>query len=680
MKNSDYWKQRFTVLENASHSYGQKTYSQIESAFIQAQRDIQGEIDKWYGRFAKNNGVTLADAKKMLSSKDLAELKWDVNQYIQYGRQNALNKQWIKELENASAKFHITRLEALQLRTQQAMEVAFGNQLDAVDKMARHLITENYYHSIFEVQRGFNIGWNIGQINENVLDKLVVKPWAADGKNFSDRIWQQKQNMVGQLHRELTRTLIQGKAPNEAIKHMEQFVDSKFKNTKYAAARLVMTEQAYFHSVSQEEAFKELDVEEFEIIATLDNKTSEVCQEMDGKHFSMKEYQAGVTAPPFHPNCRSITAPYFEDNYGGMRAARDEHGKTYYVPDNMSYKDWKKGAVGGQTGSLTNNGNSGIMNNNPSVTVTAPTAPANKLQIDLNDFPSAFGTKSEAANTKAVIDAVNAIDNADQRVVAIYKNMAKFEDLNANGITLKVKHTTKHEVTATSVNGKFVEVDVNIPKLQGDAYDIGRLNTVLHEEMHFIDCLNRKSVTSYGNWLSETYDPLNKVFPSGFNNSSIGKEIKKLFDDYNSECAKIQTNLINELNQKLNSLNTSVLNKTYSGTLADYNKEFNKLRREYIARIDAETRSAMGGGVNNLQDIYDALSGGSARDAKIVTFGHGSNYYSTMKNRKAETFANFMSLSITRPDLIEMLRKDKPDLVKAFDGLIDEIIKKGGIK
>ncbi len=353
MKNSDYWKKRFTVLENASHSYGQKTYSQIETAFIQAQKDIQGEIDKWYARFALNNGVTLTDAKKMLTSKELSELKWDVQQYIRHGGENAIDGRWAKQLENASARFHITRLEALQLRTQQAMEVAFGNQLDAVDKMARHILTEDYYHSIFEVQRGFNIGWDIGQIDEKKLEKLIVKPWAADGKNFSDRIWDQKQNMIGQLHQELTWTLIQGKAPTEAMKHLEQFVSGKFKNAKYAASRLVMTEQAYFHSVSQQQAFEELDVEEYEIIATLDSHTSAICQDMDGKHLSLKNYEAGVTAPPFHPNCRSVTAPYFEDNFGGMRAARGEDGKTYYVPDNTKYKDWKNKAVNGQDNDLT---------------------------------------------------------------------------------------------------------------------------------------------------------------------------------------------------------------------------------------------------------------------------------------------------------------------------------------
>ena len=337
-KSSEYWKKRFEAIEAASNSYGQEVFKQIEPSFDAALRQIEGQIHAWYGRFADNNNITMQEARKLLNSKELKEFKWDVQEYIKYGHENDLNHLWMKELENASAKFHISRLEALKIRTQQAAEVAFGNELDAVDKMARKVFTEDYYHSIFEMQKGFNIGWEIGQLDEEKLSKLISKPWAADGKHFSDRIWSSRTQLVSELHNQLTRACILGKAPDDAIKA----ISKKFKTSKSQAGRLVMTEQAYFHSVAQQEAFKELEVEEFEIVATLDSETSEICQEMDGKHFPMKDYEAGVTAPPFHPWCRSVTVPWFEDNFTGERAARDEDGKTYYVPDNMTYKDWKK--------------------------------------------------------------------------------------------------------------------------------------------------------------------------------------------------------------------------------------------------------------------------------------------------------------------------------------------------
>lgn len=64
----------------------------------------------------------------------------------------------------------------------------------------------------------------------------------------------------------------------------------------------------------------------------------------------MKDCEAGVTAPPFHVYCRSTTVLYFEDDFGqpGERAARDEEtGKTYYVPGDMSYQEWKEAFVDG---------------------------------------------------------------------------------------------------------------------------------------------------------------------------------------------------------------------------------------------------------------------------------------------------------------------------------------------
>ena len=85
-----------------------------------------------------------------------------------------------------------------------------------------------------------------------------------------------------------------------------------------------------------------MDVEEYEIVATLDSHTSSICQEQDGKVYKMNDYQPGVTAPPFHNYCRSTTVPHFNDDYDikDTRAARDEKGNTYYVENDVKYKEW----------------------------------------------------------------------------------------------------------------------------------------------------------------------------------------------------------------------------------------------------------------------------------------------------------------------------------------------------
>ena len=282
MKNSAYWQKRFEILEEALGEYGEETYRGVQPYFDKALREINADIETWIYRIAKNNEISMKNARKLLDAGQLEEFKWTVEEYIKYGKENDINHQWVKELENASAKFHISRLEALKIKVQQSAEKAFGNYLDDVDTMARKVYEEGYYRSAFELQRGFGVGWNIASIDEKKLSKLISKPWAADGKTFSDRIWQAKNQMVYDLHGELTRACILGKGPDEAIKNLSKYVDKRFKNAKVQAGRLVMTEQAFFSAAAQKDAFNELGVEEYEIVATLDSHTSEICQQLNG--------------------------------------------------------------------------------------------------------------------------------------------------------------------------------------------------------------------------------------------------------------------------------------------------------------------------------------------------------------------------------------------------------------
>ena len=346
MNNGEYWQKRFELLEQAAHQQGVQCYADIEKQYRQAQKQLEGQIAAWYQRFASNNGVTLAEAKRMLNAKELAELKWDVNQYIQYGQENAINGTWVKQLENASARFHISRLEALKLQTQQSIEVMFGNQLDSIDSTMRNVYKSGYYHTAYEIQKGVGVGWDFSALDDKQISKVVNKPWAVDGKNFSERIWGNRQKLVNELNNTLTQNIILGKDPQKAIDEIAR----KMNTSKTNAGRLVMTEEAFFSSAAQKDCFTELDVEQFEIVATLDSHTSDICWGMDGKHFPMSEWKVGVTAPPFHVHCRSTTVPYFDDEFDavGERAARDEEtGKTYFVPGNMTYKEWEKSFVNG---------------------------------------------------------------------------------------------------------------------------------------------------------------------------------------------------------------------------------------------------------------------------------------------------------------------------------------------
>lgn len=345
MNNAEYWKLRFEQLEQAQNQKGMKAYADIERQYKEAQKQLEGQIARWYQRFATNNGISLAEARQYLKGADLKEFKWDVQEYIKYGQDNALNSGWMKELENASAKYHISKLEALKVQTQHSLEVMYAKQFGTMHGALSDAFESGYYHTAYELQHGFNVGWNIVGLDQAQIEKVLAKPWAADGYNFSERIWGNKNKLISEVHNELSRNIMLGADPQKAIDSLAK----KMNTSKNNAGRLVMTEEAYFSSAAQKDCFESLGVEQYEIVATLDSHTSDICRSLDGKHFPMKDYQPGVTAPPFHVYCRSTTVPYFDEQFDiGERAARDEEtGKTYYIPDDMNYQEWKETFVDG---------------------------------------------------------------------------------------------------------------------------------------------------------------------------------------------------------------------------------------------------------------------------------------------------------------------------------------------
>lgn len=166
-----------------------------------------------------------------------------------------------------------------------------------------------------------------------------------------------------------------------------------------------MTECSYFASVGQKDCFKDLDVEKYEIVATLDNKTSHICQEMDGKVFDMKDYEPGITAPPFHVFCRSTTAPYFDDEEAyGERVARDHAGNVYYVPSDMTYGEWKELCLSNKASSENNNRNQVIIpknykEDNNEINIAKTLSDRLGINVELLKKTQKFGIKNPDAKS-----------------------------------------------------------------------------------------------------------------------------------------------------------------------------------------------------------------------------------------------------------------------------------------
>lgn len=338
-RSSDYWAKRFEYLEKMQIVNEEKFMEELTKQYTTALEKIKKDIKSWFARFSINNQISLQETKKWLNSSELEELKWDIDEYIKHGQENGIDLIWKKELENASAKVHISRLNALMLQIQEQIERIHTSQQEDLQDFIISSYKDTYYTSAYELQKGFNVGFSLNVLDDIVIKKLISKPWAVDEMIFSDRIWKNKKELVHILENDLTQSIIRGEGPDEVIEK----VAKTFKTSKNKAGRLVMTESAFFSSAARKDCFNDLWVQKYELVATLDSHTSDICRELDGKVYDMKDYETGVTAPPFHVWCRTTTAPWFEDEFEfGERAARNTNGKTYYVEGNIKYDEWYK--------------------------------------------------------------------------------------------------------------------------------------------------------------------------------------------------------------------------------------------------------------------------------------------------------------------------------------------------
>ena len=337
--NVDYWKERFLQLESSSHRDAAEIADTIDAAYREATRDLDGEISRWFSRFADNNGlVSMGDARKLLNSDELKEFKWTVQDYIKAGKENGVSADWSKQLENASARWHISRLEAIKMDMRQTIEVLYGKQVQETGNLLEKTYEQTYGKTAYEIQKGSGVGFHVNGLNSRAIQTTINKPWGTDQRNFSERIWNNKEALINELHQQMSRYLISGGNINDVVSAIEK----KMGTSNYNARRLVYTENAYIRSQGQLEGYRATKVEKAQFVAVLDERTSQICQDMDGTIIDVKDLSPGTTMPPLHPLCRSTTIPYYADMDGiGTRAARDpETGQTVQIDRDITYHEW----------------------------------------------------------------------------------------------------------------------------------------------------------------------------------------------------------------------------------------------------------------------------------------------------------------------------------------------------
>lgn len=522
-----------------------------------------------------------------------------------------------------------------------------------------NIYTDQFLRQVYDLGQGINVKANFNRLNPAMIQKTLDYPWS--GAMFSDRLWQDKERLGRNLRVGLTQSMILG----EGIPQITDRINKGIDTARYNAERVARTETKRVTYCAHDDVYKDTGVEELRYRCANggDSRTCQYCRADNGKVFKRGE----EPTLPRHPNCRCVYIPVVSDTFED----NELNELTGSVRGAENYEKWREAEAKKQEEVKTVEK---VSTKTVEKELKENPTPVPE-QIKLTDYPQVFyATKPEAKNTQALLDYMNSKTSVDPNVVALYTKMDKLCDGLSDEVVLKVTHGEHRVKRSWNRNFEYV-FDVGIPKINPNY--IGTYDTNLHEEMHFLDMLitvkdNKDKLPS--KMFSQSYKPLIEAFDKA--TPVIGDKAKKLFEDFAKEC-----DIIYKKQQETFNTQHEKLKEQYRSGAIDwkkYNSLFKKLQKEVNEEADNKRRALFGGGVSGLQDIYDAVSKGTFRDTGQVTYGHGSAYYTDRRRTNpncSESLANYASLCVGHPELIDILAEDYPEIVTALRGCVEAMLK-----
>ena len=328
-EDKKYWEKRAKERLISAEQKALRFEESFKKSFEKVKSNIESEIANLYFKFADENGLDFGTVKSRLSPKEKDEFRKKMRD--EYDKATTSE---VKRRIKAYYSNGFDRLSAKKANLKAQIDRFYSEELyGELQLTLEDAYNESYYRAIYDgaIAAGFFIEFD--RVSQNTLKTLLEYPWS--GKNYSEKIWGRVQNFSEKLENVLTVGIIEGASNQEMARNLARVCDSEYKN----AIRLIRTETNFVANEAAAKAYESQGVESYEYLAALDLRTSEICREMDGKVFALKDKVTGKNYPPLHPHCRSTTVPYIPD-LEGTRIARGYDGKTYKVDRHMNYKDW----------------------------------------------------------------------------------------------------------------------------------------------------------------------------------------------------------------------------------------------------------------------------------------------------------------------------------------------------
>ena len=330
MRTQEYWEQVALLREQYAQKNADEIIQQIMRLYDEAEEEIAGEIEKVLSAFGKLSGLDRQEAEAYISKAEQDRSVRELRKLYAQADSEQERDDLIRRINAQAYGARMKRWEAVQEKAYTAVKKAAAEERRKLEKHLRGTYADTYYQTVYDIGKGVNTGIDFAVVSDRQIQEAVTRPW--EGRTFADSVWTNTDTLARQAGELIQRGMTTGA---DVYQMADQIADLS-KKGKYAATRLVRTETNHICNQAQLDAYDGAGIEQYKFLATLDYRTCEVCQPLDGKVFYRSEARGGVNYPTMHPNCRCTTT--IPTAYLSRWA--NDGGHKYKVDGDVTFSQW----------------------------------------------------------------------------------------------------------------------------------------------------------------------------------------------------------------------------------------------------------------------------------------------------------------------------------------------------
>lgn len=310
-----YWERRQRELNQALEKDEAKLKKRLSSFYDAEYRKLEKEIAAYYSQYGENNVIAYRRLMESLPEEDKRLLLERMDDFAEK------YPEYAHLLPVRESIYKLNRLEGLQQSILlQQLEIGAVNE----EEIRKHLEKQAARNASAAAET-MGFGKNFYAENSQLVRQIVNTAW-CNGKNFSQRIWDNVEKLAGYLGTDLAQGFARGDSYERLVKQLRQRFGKVSRNDAY---RLIYTEGTFVMNEARAASFEQ-DTEEYIFRVQYDairrNGWRDICDDLDGQTFLWSERRPGINFPPMHAWCHCTATPYVSDWNAWMDRYVQRHG------------------------------------------------------------------------------------------------------------------------------------------------------------------------------------------------------------------------------------------------------------------------------------------------------------------------------------------------------------------